>query len=610
MVTMQASTARRIAATTLALLITGLGIDMPPAQALPTNTGWKSVVDANAYDYTNHHACGIDANDDLYCWGSGVDGVLGQGTSVTSSTVALPVNQGALAGKKIAKVVTSRYADCALTLDHLVACWGTNFSGQFGSGDPDYTSVRLPTFLKTSGALAGKTVIDLAMGDIGLCVLADDKKVYCTGDYRTLGRDNSLADTNEVLPIDTTGVLAGKIIDSLWANSGYDFCVTTTEGHAYCWGFNNFGQLGIGTTTAFELLPQAVPDPEPGRTWIQLSPGYYGTCGISSNFKALCWGWNSYGFLGDGTTTNRTTPTFVSTAGVLSGLSVTTLVTDGFYHTCALADGLPYCWGSAGGGTALGTGILQFGSNVPVAVVSDGALSGKSLLQLSLGVESACVRDSNGQGYCWGQNPEGVFGNATTTDSNVPVRAAATGPGQPSNVLAVPKNAAVQLSWTAAAVGGGLPIASYAITSSPSTSTPCSVTGTTATCAGLTNTVTYQFFVAAVTAVGTSTAIGSNLATPTGPPSAVRSLAWSNPRARRVYVAWRGPANNGGSAVTKYQFRYRAAGRTYSRWYSNALNRSHLFTGFTVGRRYYVQVRAVSSLGASPAATVSFKPKR
>ena len=137
---------------------------------------------------------------------------------------------------------------------------------------------------------------------------------------------------------------------SLVATGGHT-CALTTAGAAYCWGFNGSGQLGNGQTGIVNATPVAVAG---GLTFQTLSVSRVDpvSCGLAQDGAAYCWGENNEGEVGDGTTTGRLTPTAVA-----GGLKFKSLVL-GDGHSCALtADGRAYCWGFSGTG-AFGDGSV------------------------------------------------------------------------------------------------------------------------------------------------------------------------------------------------------------------------------------------------------------
>ena len=119
-----------------------------------------------------------------------------------------------------------------------------------------------------------------------------------------------------------------------------------STGAAYCWGYNNWGQLGDGST-ADSSVPVAVDTSGvlAGKTLTQISANYGSTCALDTSGAAYCWGYNYYGELGDGSTADSSVPVAVDTSGALAGKTLTQITAGGF-HACALdTAGAAYCWG-------------------------------------------------------------------------------------------------------------------------------------------------------------------------------------------------------------------------------------------------------------------------
>ena len=132
--------------------------------------------------------------------------------------------------------------------------------------------------------------------------------------------------------------VGGDLLFRSIAAGGSHTCALTTENQAYCWGRNNMGQLGIDDNQP-HTLPSRVGGPV--TQFASVSAGAVYSCGLTEGGNAYCWGRNSYGQLGDGTTMDRATP--VKVAG---GLTFATIQANGA-HTCgATAAGATYCWGN------------------------------------------------------------------------------------------------------------------------------------------------------------------------------------------------------------------------------------------------------------------------
>ena len=187
----------------------------------------------------------------------------------------------------------------------------------------------------------------------------------------------------------------------------YHTCGLTSRGAAYCWGYNGYGELGDGTTSDASS-PQAVIG---GLKFASISAGYYHACGLTTRGAAYCWGYNGYGQLGDGTTDDSDE---AGPQAVIGRLKFASLSAESYYHTCGLTSrGAAYCWGYNGDGQ-LGDGTTtNSNNNGPQAVIG-----GLKFTSIQTGGYHTCGLTSRGAAYCWGYNPNGQLGDGTTTGSN------------------------------------------------------------------------------------------------------------------------------------------------------------------------------------------------
>lgn len=183
-------------------------------------------------------------------------------------------------------------------------------------------------------------------------------------------------------------------------------CALKQDGAVLCWGNNDFGQLGTGTSDA-ELTPVPVGGDMGDITdGTALAVGGRHACALRASGVAVCWGQNAFGQLGDGTLEDRTSP--VAVTGLPSG--VVELAAGG-YHTCARTDaGAVWCWGNENGD------ISGERRTSPVQVT--GLTDAKQLLA---GAELTCALREGGGVACWGSNSDGQLGNGSTTSSTSPV---------------------------------------------------------------------------------------------------------------------------------------------------------------------------------------------
>jgi murein DD-endopeptidase MepM/ murein hydrolase activator NlpD len=175
-------------------------------------------------------------------------------------------------------------------------------------------------------------------------------------------------------------------------------------------------------------------------------------------------------------------------------------------------------------------------------------------------------------------------------------------PDAPARPTARPGNTRATLMWTGPASTGRPAVSSYMVTAAPGGRT-CTTTVRTCTVAGLKNGTSYRFTVRAVNSVGSSpSSAASEPVVPVTTPSVVRSLA-AKPGSGKTKLTWVAPATTGGRAILRYQYRVRAkSSTTWSTWVSSGLTRAKTIKALRHGRVYLVQVRAVSSVGAGPAA--------
>ncbi|MCX6538746.1 MAG: RCC1 repeat-containing protein, partial [Acidobacteria bacterium] len=261
------------------------------------------------------------------------------------------------------RVAAGSYHTCALTVGGGVKCWGLNFDGQLGDGTP--TSRSTP--VNVSGLTSGVSAV--AAGRFHTCAVTSGGGVKCWGSnqYGQLGDGTT---THRFTPVDVSGLTSGVIA----VTAGYfHTCAVTSGGGVKCWGYNNSGQLGDGTSH---------------------------TCAVTSGGGVKCWGSNNLGQLGDGTTTQRVTPVDVS--ALTSGVSA---VDAGGYHTCALtAGGGVKCWGLNSIGQ-LGHGTTtQHLTPVDVSGLTSGVIA------VTAGYFHTCAVTSGGGVKCWGYNNSGQLG--------------------------------------------------------------------------------------------------------------------------------------------------------------------------------------------------------
>ncbi len=292
--------------------------------------------------------CALTYAGNPYCWGSGANGRLGNG-SLDDSAVPAPV-----AGAALAELSSGWGLTCGPTASGAMYCWG--HGGGLGADTLKFSATPVPI----SGEVALHAV---GAGNQYGCALATDSTAYCWGSNLD-GRLGTTAIDYTDVPVPVTGALR---FDTLVVGPLHACALST--GTAYCWGGNGTGQLGNGSVTG-----GATPVPVVGgHTFRALSAGNEHTCGLTADGSAWCWGANPDGRLGvpPDTALCNTAPCVTTPTAVSGGRQFVTIAAGGT-HTCAIAtDGLAYCWGGNGAGQ-LGDGTTTARST-PVPVLGQTA---------------------------------------------------------------------------------------------------------------------------------------------------------------------------------------------------------------------------------------------
>lgn len=318
-----------------------LGLGNTSAVAEPTRVtafNQKSVTDVAVGDAST---CAV-ADGAAYCWGRNSDGRLGTGDTTSANAPRLVANQ---AGYTVIEVAVGAAHSCAITSDHKAWCWGSNVSGQLGTGTQSDALTPQPVGAGDRGT-AG--IDHIAAGGNHTCAIAASRS-YCWGlnDSGELGNGGT---TTALLPKATSITnTATAAVTAISAGSNHSCSVVA--GRAFCWGDNGSGRAGIGSRVTRVVVPTAVSGMSGDVTAIVA--GTSTTCAIAGGL-GYCWGLGSSGQLGNAATTgtNRNAVPVARSGGL--GGSTLTAITTGSTHSCGVFDGLLYCWGDPSGSALLG----------------------------------------------------------------------------------------------------------------------------------------------------------------------------------------------------------------------------------------------------------------
>ncbi len=377
-----------------------------------------------------YSSCAVMADGGVKCWGFGGFGQLGNGVTNSEYYSTVPVSVLRTGGSPLSgatQVGMGITFACALAGDQ-VQCWGKNRFGQLGIGSFDLsTHAYAGAVLNQAGGAALSGVDQLAVGDEHACAHLTSGNMQCWGHnhFGQLGNGAALAPdddpvTKVTLPVtvlDSTGAAPLSGVAYLTAGGNHSCVFTSWENSSpfACWGINSYGQLGAGTTSDGSSLPLAVSDISSfgqGPAFGQVVTGGAHTCTLTGGEGVKCWGDNTYGQLGIGSTVDSLEPTPV--AGKISGVKGIAL---GLEHSCAILPwGRLVCWGRNQAGQ-LGSGGKHNGL-IPAPV----AMGDVTVVDVAAGSDHTCALTLSGSVYCWGANDQGQLGNGGTTEQLTPVQ--------------------------------------------------------------------------------------------------------------------------------------------------------------------------------------------
>lgn len=463
---------------------TAVGAPPPPA------LGASSIAVGEEHTCTNYGSATL-------CWGRNDEGQLGNASNVSSIapvTVGLPSASTSLA--------SGAFHSCAV-VNGGVRCWGWNDPtpprtcppfctppdakpvppkrGQLGNGTEGSSNVPVIAIADDSGAIA------VAGGMLHSCAIVAGGAVRCWGsnEYGQLGDGTVL---QRLSPVPTVPAITGA---TAIAAGSFHTCALVAGG-VKCWGRGDVGgALGHGSTVNSSSAVDAIA---PGSGVTAIAAGDLHTCAVFGSGTVKCWGDNTHGQLGDGTTTSRNTPTAVG--AIASGA---TAISAGTRHTCAVVSGGVRCWG-ANDSAQLGNGNLLATLTPAQTVAANAGISA-----ISSRGHTTCVIASGGVA-CWGANARGQLGslagyqftNEVWVDSRVP---AYPNPPLVASAASPGLGGAISLVLTPPAYTGNQPILDYTVRCGSATVV---TTSTNVTISGLTNGASYVCFALARTATGFS----------------------------------------------------------------------------------------------------------
>jgi alpha-tubulin suppressor-like RCC1 family protein len=456
----------------------------------------------------------------------------------------------------IGSITAGRGRGCALRNDHTVQCWGVIATSTMSA----FGSAPL-----TVPNLTDVTAV--AANNDHACAITTGGTVKCWG-YNALGELGDGTTANSPTPVVVNGISGAVAIavGSFYSCALIGGAGLFAGGSIRCWGSNSIGQLGDGTT-----VDSSLPVHVAGiTTATAIAAGEDHTCAVLASQAVVCWGNNASGQLGNGGTTS-------SSVAVVAGTIHASAVVAGTSHSCALlATGGVSCWGDNTYGQVGDTTTTR--RTVPTAV----ALSGVTALSAS--GDNTCAAWGAANVSCWGHNDLGQIGDGTTTNATQPVAVASLGFGGLSGPTKVAVGASMACALRSVAVrcwgdnsqgqlgsGAALALAPRATTGLSALRTPTTVT-----------TVPWS-------------------------PAAPKAEAGS----KKVTLTWTAPAN-GGSAITDYVVQFSSNGGTTWSTFNDGVHATTgaTVTGLTNGHAYAFRVSAKNAKGTgAPSAKSTITPR-
>jgi alpha-tubulin suppressor-like RCC1 family protein len=393
-----------------------------------------------------YHTCAITQSDEVYCWGLGDNGQLGDG-NLQSSSVPVRVltsaddPDSALPGGVAIEYVAVGVDNTCVATSEDIYCWGSDTAGKLGNGGTTgRTTKPVKVFDATdnsqSALTTGGIITGLTAGAHHICAVKNSYDIYCWGEgmYGALGNNASISSS---LPVRTRQGAIGS--DVVYISAGaFHTCYSAANNEIWCWGYGSYGQIGDGTVYATSTVPYKVQTNADNANSqlpnnvdiLALSSGYYHTCVLASDSAAYCWGRNLEGQLGlnNGTVMQqnpraRKVRDHVENpdSELPAGVNLVSLAA-GKYHTCALGDDKNiYCWGRGTGGQ-LGNGtIYTRGTAVKVLNSVDdtrSALPEGVAIDFLVAGDFTCAATVSDGLYCWGVGGNGQMGNDTVVANN------------------------------------------------------------------------------------------------------------------------------------------------------------------------------------------------
>jgi alpha-tubulin suppressor-like RCC1 family protein len=376
---------------------------MGDASAVPADNDGTYLTNIREIDTGENSTCALSNSGFVYCWGRNNEKQLGDGTTTARLVPARVLKGEAISGdfngsylSNIIGISTGDKHACAVSAANIPYCWGDNNYGSIGRAQiGDQSSpirINYNEAVPPDADLSGlKNIRQISAGNGYTCAVANSGAVYCWGNGGDkLGASSSYGAygplrviKGEATPADRDGDYLTNIQQVL---TGYAHtCAMSDSNNIYCWGSNDYGQLGAGpepdsSNNPLRVLAGEAVSADTSNGYLtnirslDASGGYSYSCASSDN-GVYCWGYNRYYQLGNNTNTHSNTPVRVLKGSdtladdhdstYLNGASQ---ISTGRFWNCTISkNDNPYCWGDSTTSDWLGNNTTT-GSKLPVRV--------------------------------------------------------------------------------------------------------------------------------------------------------------------------------------------------------------------------------------------------
>lgn len=389
--------------------------------------GQVNLTDVRNLSSAPYSSCVTLNSGKAYCWGANSNGRLGTGLNANSYFAREVVKHDSSVFNNAVKIDAAFDHACIVDGDTKMWCWGSNQFGQLGSGTRSAPQNKAIAVKDPSGSgndwLGVESIIT---GSFTTCAIKEDL-LYCWGSSNQGMIVNSSIQQDSIIPLSSTYLNNIKSLARSSSNEySYFQCAIKTDDTGECWGANPYGQLGDASTNS-SARPVKIKEPNGSSNLTgitSLSSGTNHACAISSN-QIYCWGGSTGGIRGDGTNSLNTSSVKVQKDGG-ADFSDASEIAAGSYHSCSIdTSGQLWCWGSNSFGQ-LGD-LSSTARTRAVRVYKDDGAGGSSLfnnaIAITVGNYFSCAIDTSNQVWCWGRGYSGALGNNATANSSKAVKA-------------------------------------------------------------------------------------------------------------------------------------------------------------------------------------------